>query len=267
MKAVQSDIPDEMSRWPATSAWEDFREGLMTPWDGLRYMSRNPALWRYGILPVVVNLLITGLLLMILIATGVYFFTAIHPKFGDGWLWGLAELLVAGLFVVAVIGLAVAAWMTLQTILCGWFYDRLARQVELQIGTRPEDLRDVPLWPQAVDALRAVSLLVLVNAGCIVVQIVPGVGTVLGLCGSYYFTCSTLGFEYFDYPLSLRGLRRSEKLAFTRRHRPHTLGLGTAVAMLAVIPVVNAVFLTTAVTGAVLLHRRLKEPTAAAVRY
>jgi len=267
MKALVDEFEARDDPWAAASAWQDFREGLMTPWDGLRHMARNPSLWRYGILPVVVNLLITGLLLMILIATGVYFFTAIHPKFGDGWLWGLAELLVAGLFVVAVIGLAVTAWMALQTILCGWFYDRLARQVELQIGTRPEDLRDVPFWPQAVDALRAVGLLALVNAGCIVVQIVPGVGTVLGLLGSYYFTCSTLGFEYFDYPLSLRGLRRSEKLAFTRRHRPHTLGLGTAVAMLALIPVVNAVFLTTAVTGAVLLHRRLKEPSTIAGRY
>ena len=72
-----------------------------------------------------------------------------------------------------------------------------------------------------------------------------------------YFTCSTLGFEYFDYLLSLRGLRRSEKLAFARRRRPFTLGLGTSVAVLAFVPIINAVFLTTAVVGAVLLHKRL----------
>jgi uncharacterized protein involved in cysteine biosynthesis len=80
---------------------------------------------------------------------------------------------------------------------------------------------------------------------------------VLGLCGSYYFTSYTLGLEYFDYPLALRGLRRPEKLAFGRRHRLHVLGLGTAVAILALVPIVNAVLLTTAVTGAVLLHRQI----------
>ena len=103
----------------------------------------------------------------------------------------------------------------------------------------------------------SVSFLIFINIGCIGVQFVPVVGSILGLCGSYYFTCSTLGLNFLDYPLGLRGQRRREKLLFVRQHRMHTLGLGTVVAMLVIVPVVNAVFLTTAVTGAVLLHRRI----------
>ena len=38
-----------------------------------------------------------------------------------------------------------------------------------------------------------------------------------------------------------------------------TLGVGTDVMILMVVPIVSAVFLTTAVTGAVLLHRQLAE--------
>ena len=99
------------------------------------------------------------------------------------------------------------------------------------------------------------------NAVCLGVQLVPVVGTMAGLCGSYYFTCATLGFEYFDFPMALRGMRRREKLAFVRRHRACTLGLGTVVMAMAMLPILNALFLTTAVIGAVLLHRRLETPT------
>ncbi|MCD4727515.1 MAG: EI24 domain-containing protein [Pirellulales bacterium] len=263
MQAPEPDTRDEIVRRCGSAARASFPraflEGLAAPWTGLRYMSDNPKLWRYGILPVAVNLLITGLLLALLIVGGVYFFPAIHSYFDGGFLWRIVEAFVAVAAVMAALVLLVVAWIVLQAVLCGWFYDRLARQVELRLGTSPDELKDAPLMIQAIDTLRVVGFLLLANAGCIVVQLIPVVGSVLGLCGSYYFTCSTLGFEFFDYPLSLRGLRRSEKLAFARRRRPYTLGLGTSVAVLAFVPIINAVFLTTAVTGAVLLHKRLAE--------
>jgi uncharacterized protein involved in cysteine biosynthesis len=79
------------------------------------------------------------------------------------------------------------------------------------------------------------------------------------VCGSYYFTCSTLGYAYLDYPLSLRGMRRKEKRRFVREHRSHSLGLGTAAMGLAFLPVANAVFLTTAVVGGVMLYRGIRD--------
>lgn len=248
--------PDQATR-DNRSPWRAFRDGLAAPWAGFHYMSDNPALWRYGMWPVALNLLLTGLLLAFLVGASVYFFTAVHPQFGEGWLWRLAEVLAVVAFAAIALAATVAVWLILQSALCAWFYDRLARRVELRLGAKPEDLREVPIWPQAVDAMRDVGWLLAINVGCLAVQIIPGVGTVLGLSASYYFTSYTLGLEYFDYPLALRGLRRSEKRAFARRHRLHVLGLGTAVAILALVPIVNAVLLTTAVTGAVLLHRQL----------
>ena len=234
-----------------------FGEGLTVPWLGLRYMSRHPALWRYGVIPVLLNLLITTLLLVLLIVVAVLFFSKLHPRFVDGWGWTLVEILLGVLLLVAVLGLTLVAWLVLQGILCGHFYSRLARQVELQLGMPPEQIAEVPFAYQVGDTLRDVGFLAVVNAGCICVQIVPGIGSVLGVCGSYYFNCFTFGLDYLDHPLALRGTRRREKRAFAKRHRAHTLGLGTAVLAITLLPVVNAVLLTTAVTGAVLLHRRL----------
>lgn len=248
---------DLLHRPPARSFPAAFGEGLATPWVGFRYMSHHPGLWRYGVIPVLLNLLISTLLLVVLIAVAAWFFTRVHPWFGDGRLWILVEILFGLLLLVAVLGLTLVAWLVLQGIVCGHFCSKLARQVELQLGMRPEEIKEVPFTYQVSDTLRDVGFLAAVNVACICVQIVPGVGSILGVCGSYYLNCFTFGLDYLDHPLALRGTRRREKRQFAKRHRGHTLGLGTAVLAITLLPVVNAVFLTTAVTGAVLLHRRL----------
>ena len=241
----------------STSPLAAFREGFATPWDGFRHMARHPGLWRYGVLPVVLNLLITGLLLVLLVSAAVYFATTIHPWFADGWLWCAAEILAVVAILVVALVLTFLAWTVLQGVLCGHFYGKLAEQVELQLGMRPDEIKDVPFAHQVADTAGDVGFLILVNAGFFALQIIPVLGTIVGTAGSYYYTCMTLGTDFLEHPLALRGMRRQERRRFARQHRAHTLGLGTAVALIALVPVVNAVLLTTAVTGAVLLHRRL----------
>ena len=234
-----------------------FREGLAVPWEGFRFMRARPRLWTYGVAPVLLNLLITALLLALLVGIAAYFIYVLHPKFDDtGWGRAFEVLAALGILVVAV-GLSFVAWVVLQGILCGRFYERLARRVEQELGLPDEQFRELSLAAQAADSIADAGYLLAVNSGCLALQIVPVLGTIAGLGGSYYLTCMRLGMEYLDYPLNLRGLRRSERRAFAGRHRPHVLGLGTAVAVLTLVPIVNAVLLTTAVTGAVLLHRRL----------
>ena len=247
----------QTQRLSPASACRNFFDGFAVPWRGFRYMAENPGLWRFAVAPFLLNLLITGLLTLLLVFAGVSLFTTLQSTFADS-LWRLpVEALAIFFFIVAAIGCLVAAWLVVQSVLCVWFYDRLARRVESKLGLTPGELKNIPLWPQMVDTLRDALLLVTINVACLAVQLVPIVGTILGACGSYYFTCSTLGYMFLDYPLSLRGMRRKEKLLFVRRHRSHSLGLGTAAMFLAIVPVANAVFLTTAVVGSVLLHRRI----------
>lgn len=243
----------------STSRLSAFREGLAVPWAGLRFMRQRPRLWSYGLIPVLLNLLISALLLALLVGLAAYFIYVLHPKFDDTWLGRVYEVLVGLAIVVVAIGLSFVVWIVLQGVFCGHFYERLAQRVERELGLPPEQIRDLSLTAQAADSLADAGYLLLVNGGCLILQVIPVLGTVAGLAGSYYLTCSRLGMEYLDYPLNIRGLRRTERRAFAQRHRPHVLGLGTAVAVLTLVPIVNAVLLTTAVTGAVLLHRRLAD--------
>lgn len=242
-----------------TTASRNFFDGFAVLWRGFRYMCKNPSLWRYAVAPFLLNLFVAGLLTLLLGFAGVSVFSSLHPAIGDHWWRFLVEAAAVVFFIVAAIGFLVATWLAVQSVLCVWFYDRLARKVEQQLGLESDELKDVSLGPQIIDALCDALLLLTINVACLVVQIIPVVGTTIGACGSYYFTCSTLGYTFLDYPLSLRGMRRKEKLLYVRRHRSYSLGLGTAAMALAIVPIVNAVFLTVAVVGGVILHRGMRD--------
>ena len=254
LKAVENaecDVP--VARTPLAA----FREGFASPWTGWQYMWEQPSLWRYGLIPLVMNLLVTGLLAAVLIGVAGYFIVALHPTFGEGWLARAFEVLTALAILILALGLSAVVWVVLQGIFCGHFYAKLAEQVELRLGMAREDIQEVPFTHQIVDTLNDAGFLTGVNLGFLMLHVVPGVGSVVGAAGSYYFTGMTLGLDFFEHPLALRGKRRAERLAFGRKHRAHTLGLGTGVAVVSLVPLVNAVLLTTVVVGAVLLHRRL----------
>jgi uncharacterized protein involved in cysteine biosynthesis len=99
--------------------------------------------------------------------------------------------------------------------------------------------------------------LLAVNGGFLLLHVVPVLGSIVATVGSLYYDCWLLGLDYLEYPLGLRGRKPQEIRQFAKSNRPQTLGLGAAVLLMALVPVISAVFLTTATTGAVLLHRRL----------
>ena len=244
-------LPADESRWIA------FRSGLIAPWEGFVYLRRQPRLWRYGVIPVVLNVFITGAALLLVLFEIVAFVAYLHPLFPSGWGGVAIEVLCAiGLLLLGV-GVTFVLWTLLQGVLCGYFYSKLAREVEIQLGMSPDEMQDVSWAYQVADACRDAAALVAINGGFLLLQIVPVVGTIAGVAGSLYFDSLLFGEDFFDYPLSLRGRLRDEKKEFTRRHRFQTLGLGTVVLLANFVPILGSIALTTAVVGAVFLHRRL----------
>jgi uncharacterized protein involved in cysteine biosynthesis len=210
-----------------------------------------------------VNLFITALVLATLIATVTWFLTVVHPGLTAGlagWRWWLAvavEIAVAVVLLILCGGAAVLTWRFLTGVLCGYFYGKLAEEVEQLLGTPQAELRSISFGYEVVDTALHLFLLVTVNVFFLVLNFVPIVGSAAALAGSTGFTWFLLGIDYLGFPLALRGTRRLDQLHFGRRRLAHTLGLGLAVFFLEFIPFVGAVFLTTAVVGAVVLHRRI----------
>jgi uncharacterized protein involved in cysteine biosynthesis len=240
-----------------------FGEGFRVPAEGLAYMARHPRLWRLAVVPVLLNMLITGLVILLLVGGVLWFARAMHPRFPPG-AWGVVLEVAAVVAAVAVAGLlALGTWVLLNGVLCGHFYTKLAREVELQLGTPAGHMGDVPFAYQVADTFRDVAALLAVNVGLLALNVVPLVGSVIGLVLTLYFDAFIFGRDYLDFPMSLRGMRRADKLAACRARRAETVGLGAAVFLLSLVPVVGSVGLATAATGSVLMYQRWRDADAA----
>ena len=244
---------------PRRSALSSFLAGFAAPWAGLRYMNRHPSLWRHGILPVLCNLVLSAALFVGLIYGWFRAYAWLGTLFPANW-WGATLAVLSVILVAALeIALAVAAWIVFQGIFCGFFYSRLAREVEIQLGLTPDRMREVPLLYQITDALLDLTALTAVAVGCFLFGWIPIIGAPVALAFGLYFDGFVFGMDYLDYPQALRARGRSVQRAFARRHRAATLGLGTSVMLITFIPLLSPVLLTTAATGAVLLYRELEE--------
>lgn len=230
-----------------------FRDGLAAPWNGFRLLRGRRPLWRFAFLPIAFNLLLTAVLVGGIVGS------AVLLAGGGG-----VGLLVAIAFVVIGIATVAASWFLFQAALCGFFYARLARAVELQLGTRPEDLRELPVRREIIDGIRSFGRLVLMKCLVLPLFLVPVVGGPLALAAGAVVDAWFFGREFFQIPLAVRGQDRDALKVFTRRHRATTLGLGLATLLISLVPILSSVLLTTSVVGAVLLRRRLSgEPLGA----
>lgn len=248
---------DFLARPAATTPYPSFREGFVAPWDGLVYLSLRPALLRYGVIPVILNLMITGLLLVVLVLTGSALAVYVHPWFATSWGGRTLEVVLVVALSLALLAVALVTWKLLEGVLCGYFYGQLAHQVELELGVAEGEIFEIPLMQQFRDTCREIFWLLTVNGGFLFAHLVPLVGSMVAVAGSLYYDWRIFGLEYFSYPLNLRGKRWTERKAYADQHAGHTLGLGSAVFLVNFVPVLSAVVLTTAVVGAVLLNRRL----------
>ncbi len=242
-----------------------FAAGFAAPWAGFSFMQQHPRLWRHAILPILCNLVLTALLLAGLAWAGVASYEWLESLLpSSGWWWVPVEILAGIAIVAVIIGLAIGGWLLFQGIFCGYFYSELARRVELLLGLKPEDIREVPLWYQVTDAVKDVLVLTAVAIGCLALSFVPVVGAFAAVAIGGYFDCFIFGMDYLDYPQALRARGRKVQRIFARRHRGATLGLGASVTLLTFVPVLSSVLLTTAAAGAVLLYRRLEADELAA---
>lgn len=242
---------------PAARLTRGFAYGFRASIDGFFFVCRHPSLWVYGIWPVILNILIA-----IAVWLGAFFLGQWLLDWASGWLgdglWGQIGwwMCFVGVLLLT-LGAGFISYLVLMSVFCGFSFSKLARKVELFLGASEDELVEVSTVAGVVDALRASLKLVVVNVLLLGLHIVPGIGSLAAVSLGLYVDAFILGSEFLGIPLELRGKRWLERQEFAKTWRGATLGIGAVVTGLMLIPVVGAVFQTTAVVGAVLVHRRL----------
>ena len=243
------------------SPGDQFRFGATMPARGALWLLRRPALWPLAILPIALTLL------CILVAL----FGAV--TFSDDvlqWFWvrprGIAEvgwaLTHAALMISMFIAGACGLWI-LGQLAAGPFFDRMAELVEIELGLRellPFDLRTAlrHTLRSALHSVLGLGLWIAASAIALVLNLVPGFGSMAYVAASMILTALFLGREMLDIPLSRDEWSFRRKWSFVRDHRWACLGLGGTTGLLLAIPGVDLLVLPCSILGATLMSLSIR---------
>lgn len=234
-----------------------FLNGLTAPIRALGLLARAPQLWRYVLVPILVNLLVGATLYAALLLAG---FRAIDGALAALPAW--AAVFAAVLRALLVLLLLIATGFVLVrfgVVLGSPWYARLSDQLErLRLGGLPEPaaglaagLRDLA---RALGfELKKLLLVLVVALGLLLLNALPVAGQLLATAGSIALGATIACLDFLDYPLERRRLSFRAKLAVIRRHLPATAGFGLAALALVSIPLLNLLAIPVCVAAGTLL--------------
>ena len=156
---------------------------------------------------------------------------------------------------------AVVLWVV-GNMLASPFWDFLAEGVEKRELDRPDADFDwrVALgdaWMSIRHSALGLLLYALLMAPLLLLNLIPGVGTVLYTVLSWTATVFFVSREMMDIPLSRRRTPFRDKIRWLAEHKAVVAGLGTASTLMLAVPLVNLFVMPLTVMGGTLLYCRL----------
>ena len=224
-----------------------FAAGFFSPFQSGPFLLQHPGLIRFILFPFSINILV----FTAAVWAGLHFFssTVIHyiPQ-GDAWYWALLTGLVWVFAVLLTMVLVFFSFSLVGTLLASPFNDLLSeRTEELVTGLRPEQpfqLRHFLIGAFQTLADEGKKALVFV-AGMVLLlllNLLPGPGTLLFGVLSLLWTLVFLVIEYTGYIASRKGLRLAAQRRYLMRRKLAMFGFGCGLLCLLAVPLLQ--FLT-----------------------
>jgi len=247
----------------ATRPARQFLAGIGLFGRGLAWYGRSPGLVVLGLLPA----LIAFAVLAGAFGTLLYFIgdvASLVTWFADGWSAGPrgAVRLLAAIALIGTAALLSVVLYTALTLAIGDpFYEKIAQQVDDQLGGVP-GVVDRPWWRELArgvgESLRLVVFSIVAGLLLFLAGFLPAVGqTVVPVLGALVGGWA-LALELTGVAFARRGVFLRERRRVLRRHRPLVLGFGVAVFVVFLIPLGAVLAMPAAVAGATLLTRRTR---------
>lgn len=259
---------------------KNFISGLADVKRGGVYLLNNRRLFRYLVIPTLINLALLAALIYFLINQYGTLFDAIASQLGGlaiepktwwahllaGLLWMLRGLLHVVLGFV-LIGLSVLVMLFVSQIVNSPFYDWLSEAVEKREGGEaPEEsfsLRRIfsnagkTIWIEVKKFLFFVNVPILL----LLLNLVPVVGALAYTVVANLFAMWDLGFNYMSYPMGRKLVTFRRQVAFATHHKARLIGFGLPL----MIPFFNLLLGPVFVVGGTLLYLDLARGETGAV--
>ena len=232
--------------------------GTTYPFRALAVFRRKPYLWRYTIIPILLNFVLGSCLYGGLLFFGwqtVQNLTLSLSNWLDdlianlpAWL-GVLEYLIIGLgfllrLLLAVVLLFLSGFLLTQfgVLLGAPWYGQLSEQLEeictgqlhsIEVGI----VRD--LWRAVLFELKKLVLTAIAGVPLLLLNLVPGIGTIASMVGGLTLTATIVCLDFLDPPLERRRLRFREKLGIVFRSLPASASFSLVCLGLISIPFLN----------------------------
>ncbi len=220
-----------------------------------RFLLRRPRLWGWALAPlgiIVALTLMAGFASLAGIGPLLTWLTHFRGAWGQALVWASAMLLA-----LAVATITAFVLYFLVNIIAVPFYDGLSERVEHELTGRLQELAWGP-WAAALAWSAVHSALTLVLWACVLLfslalQVIPGIGTVLGGVFGTVASAVFLARETMDGPMSRRDMPYLAKYRMILRHKAVLGGWGLLLAGLMWVPFVNVLMMPVAVVGGTIL--------------
>jgi len=228
-----------------------FSRGFFYPFAGGRFLARTPRLWKYVLVPFLINTLVFSLAVWL----GLDFFNnqveAMIPG-GDAWYWAV---LYYFLWVVAVLLTAVLVFFSFTVVgnlIASPFNDLLSEKTELVLRGSAEgvsfSLKEIGRI--LIDESKKLVVFVLGMILLLLLNFIPGIGTLIYSVLSFLFTVYFLAIQYTSYVFGRKGQGFREQRRFIAGRNFMAFGFGTGVLCLLAIPFLQFFCIPLAVVGA-----------------
>lgn len=229
------------------------KEGLRSFFGGFGFILSNPGVWPLALVPIAVALALFGVL-------GYLAADLIPPQiealFGarsaSSMAMGVVAWLVKALaLLVALLAAALVSFGLAQP-LSGPALERIVRRAEAELGAPPwpntSFIGDIARSLQTVIVGFAFALPLLALLFVIDLFVPPAI--VVTFPAKLLVTALMITWDLCDYPLSIRGVRAGDRVAFLRRNVKAALGFGIGLALVSLVPCLIVLVLPAGVAGA-----------------
>lgn len=234
--------------------------GFADAGQGAKFLLAHPRTWKWIAAPFVLALVLLGLAIWLILRWTDPLASAIQG-FLPGWL----DFVAGPVQWLAIIGLVMGGYFVyvpVAALLSAPFNECLSEEIEEIVTGTPGPrfsllsfLRDLVLG-LAHGARRLAGYLFTVVILLLISVFLPLIGPLIaGLIGAV-MTARFAAYDAYDAIWARKGWSYRAKMSYLARHRGRTLGLGSALALLLVVPVCNLVALSIGAAGATLAYLR-----------
>ncbi|MCX7019270.1 MAG: EI24 domain-containing protein [bacterium] len=251
-----------LSAIPKRMAVPGFMSGVFSPFRAVLFIAAHPSLWPWCVAPLLINI---AVVLLVWHWTG---------ALAEEWLrnvprdagWWHATLRYGALIVAALLRLvlALASLVIIGNVASVPFNDFLSERTDYLLGWRtgaPSGWRRriALLLYALLQELKRMALYIVVMASLFMMSFIAPLAPIT-IAAQFIVSAAFFALDYTSYSLERRGvIALGGKLRFALGRWPPCLGFGAVMTVMALVPVVNFLFIPVGVAAGTMLMRRLEE--------